>query len=668
MKQNQYRWYGLLAAFLFLGLLAACGPAGTGSELPQVGGETTAERETGEMAGIVERGQESDREPVVDGRSSLEIDPGSVQQDANGIEVGFTVEGRPYKGDPNAPVLIEEFSDYQCPFCERFASQTLPSLLANQIANGEAVFVYYDFPLTNHPQAIPAANAARCAGDQGAANYWAMHDEIFEHFGEWANNRANQFFSDYAANIGLDMEAFATCLENETHVELVRADLALGQSRGVRSTPSFFLNGQPLIGAQPINTFNEAIAMVLAGESIVEEAPEPVAPGALPTPVPIGLDDGAATLGSPDANVTIVEFTNYQCPFCARHSLQTMPSIVSELIETGRVYYVLKDLMLDNMPSGLLAATAARCAGEQDAYWEMHHGLFERQQEWSQSSSPASVITSIAEDLGLVMADFTACVESGRYDEAIEANRQEALSFGMTGTPGFFIDGFPISGAQPFELFEYAVELAEMGELAEAYRPREQQQQPPPEPTGPIDVPEDGAALVLGNPDAPVTIVEFTDYQCPFCARHAMQTLPQIKANFVETGLVRYVIMDFPIVSNHPQATKAAEAARCAGDQDAYLEMHDLIFVNQQQWSRNEQAVSLFISYAEQIGLNMAAFTECLESDRYETTVLANLQTGVELGIRGTPSFFANGYFINGAQPYELFAQAVQELMAETGR
>jgi hypothetical protein len=74
----------------------------------------------------------------------------------------------------------------------------------------------------------------------------------------------------------------------------------------------------------------------------------------------------------------------------------------------------------------------------------------------------------------------------------------------------------------------------------------------------------------------------------------------------VDTGLVRYVIMDFPIVSNHPQATKAAEAARCAGDQDAYVEMHDLIFVNQQQWSRNNDAPNLFISYAEQIGLDMA--------------------------------------------------------------
>jgi protein-disulfide isomerase len=668
MKQNRYGWHWLLASFLLLGLLAACGPAGTGSELPQVGGQTTGD--SGEMAEIVERGQERESELIADGRSGLEIDSSSIEQDAAGIEVGFTVEGRPYRGDPSAPIVIEEFSDYQCPFCDRFASQTFPSLLDNQIANGEAVFVYYDFPLTSiHPQAIPAANAARCAGDQGAAAYWAMHDHLFDHFGEWSNNRANQFFTDYAANIGLDLEQFTTCLENETHFEAVQADLALGQSRGVRSTPSFFLNGQPLIGAQPLNVFNQAIATIMAGESIVEEAPEPVAPGALPTPVPIALDDAAATLGSLDASVTIVEFTDYQCPFCARHSMQTMPAIISELVETGRVYYVIKDLPLDMHPIAPLAAAAARCAGEQDTYWAMHDLLFERQQAWSQAADPANTILTIGEELGLEMDDFATCLDSGKYDDVIRANMNEAISYGMTGTPGFFIDGYPISGAQPFELFAYAVELAELGELAEAYRPREeQQQQPPQEPTEPIDVPEDGAAFVMGDPIAPVTIVEFTDYQCPFCARHATQTMPQIKANFIDTGQVRYVIMDFPIISNHPQATKAAEAARCAGDQEAYLEMHDVLFERQQQWSGNINAAGLFIDYAEQIGLEMATFTECLESGQYESAVLANLQTGVELGIRGTPSFFANGYFINGAQPYELFEQAVQELSAESGR
>jgi protein-disulfide isomerase len=675
--KHRYGWHWLFASFLFLGLLAACGPAAPDTSMPQVAepneDAVVAEGEeagASEMAAVVERGSGGDNKPAEEGRTALVIDSSRVEQDAAGIEVGFTQEGRPYRGDPGAAIVIEEFSDFQCPFCGRFATETLPSLLENQIAGGDAVFVYYDFPLTSiHPQAVAAANAARCAGDQGAAAYWAMHDHLFDHLGEWGNNRANQFFTDYAADIGLTLEPFTACLEEETYFDEVRADLALGQSRGVRSTPSFFLNGQPLVGAQPVNVFNEAIATLMAGESIVEEAPEAPAPGALPTPVAIALDDAAATLGSPEAQVTIVEFTDYQCPFCARHSMETLPSIINELVETGRVYYVLKDLPLDMHPIAPLAATAARCAGEQEAYWEMHDLLFEQQEEWSNASDPTAVMANIAAELELNQADFATCLDSGKYDEVIQANMAEAISYGMTGTPGFFIDGYPLSGAQPFELFAYAVELAELGELAEAYRPREQQQQqPPPEPTGPVEVSEEGAAFVTGDPNAPVTIVEFTDYQCPFCARHASQTMPQIKANFVDTGQARYVIMDFPIVNNHPQAAKAAEAARCAGDQDAYLAMHEAIFVNQQQWSGNTQATSLFIDYAEQIGLDTAVFAECLEGGRYETAVLANLQTGVELGIRGTPSFFLNGYFVNGAQPYELFEQAIGELAADSGR
>ena len=89
----------------------------------------------------------------------------TVETDADGIQVGFTEDGRPYRGDPNAPVLMEEYSDYQCPFCGRFFEQTFPSINNNQIANGEVLLVFYDFPLNIHPQAEVAANAARCAGE-----------------------------------------------------------------------------------------------------------------------------------------------------------------------------------------------------------------------------------------------------------------------------------------------------------------------------------------------------------------------------------------------------------------------------------------------------------------------------------------------------------------------
>lgn len=592
--------------------------------------------------------------------SLIQVAAGTSAYDENGVEVGFTVEGRPYRGNPNAPVLMEEFSDYQCPFCARFSQQTRPSLLRNQIANGDMLLVFYDFPLTSiHPQAVAAAHAARCAGEQGAIAYWEMHDLLFNTISAWSNSRADEIFAGYAVQLGLAESSFRECQENGRYNEAINTDLQLGQSRGVRSTPSFFINNQPFIGAQPLEAFNSAIAIVKTGQALPTEVPPAPTPNPAiaPTPATIRVADAAMVLGNPAAPVTIVEFSEYQCPFCARHALQTMPQIISELIEKGRVYYVFKDFPLDQIhPQARAAAVAARCAGEQEAEWPMHDLLFQRQQSWSGQANVNALFTGYAMELGLNEAAFESCITSGRYDEVIQQNLEEGTALGVQGTPAFFINGFPVSGAQPFELFAYAVELAEDGTLADAYvRPPEPT--PVPAPSGPVDVPIAGS-YGMGDPNAPVTIIEFTDIQCPFCARHHSQTLPQIIANYVDKGLVYYVVKDFPLVSIHPQAVQAAEAARCAGDQGAYFAMYDRLFSGQSSWSGRSNAAAIFGEYALELGLNSVDFTTCLESQKHQAAVLADLELGSRLGVNGTPAFFINGYFLSGAQPYATFVEA----------
>jgi len=192
-----------------------------------------------------------------------------------------------------------------------------------------------------------------------------------------------------------------------------------------------------------------------------------------------------------------------------------------------------------------------------------------------------------------------------------------------------------------------------------AQQAQQQQQQVPPTPSGPVDIPMDNVAFAIGSPDAPVTIVEYTDYQCPYCSRHFAQTYPQLKENYVDTGLVRYVFKDFPLTSIHPQAQLAAEAARCAGEQNAYLEMHDALFGNQNQWSGQANTVDFFVSYAEQIGIEPTPFTECLESHRYQKAVEDDLNEGIDFGVRGTPTFFINGMIFVGAQPLNAFDQMI---------
>lgn len=584
---------------------------------------------------------------------------------AAGIPVGFTEEGRPYRGNTDAPIVMEEFSDFQCPYCARFAAETLPGLLENQIAAGQVKVIYFDFPLNSiHPQAAAAANAARCAGENGAAAYWAMHDRLLANPDEWSNSEANTVFLGYAAEMGFGGDEFAACLEENRHAAAVEADLALGQSRGVSSTPTFFLNDQPVIGAYPLDYFNQAIAAVVAGETIAAQPEaEPQGPTVKPTPATIVMDNLAAERGDPNAAVTIVEYTDYQCPYCLRHASETLPRLLTEMIDTGRARYVIKDFPLDSIhPEARAAAVAARCAGDQDAYWEMHDALFARQGEWAGLGAGANdVFTNLASELALDVTAFTECVAGGRHAAVVQANQDEGIALGVTGTPAFFINGFPVSGAQPFELFEYAIGLAEEGTLADAYvAPEEAQAQPTP--AGPVEV-NTGDAFSIGEPNAPVTIVEFTDFQCPFCSRHFLETYPQIKANYVDTGQVRYVFMDFPLSSIHPQAQLAAEAARCAGDQAQYMEMHDALFSRQEEWGGRDDAGEVFVGYAQELGLDGTAFGECLNSRAHESAVLADLEEGVRVGVDGTPAFFINGNFVSGAQPFEVFQQLIDSLL-----
>ncbi len=690
MRLKQLPTY-LIFLTLFTLLIVACEPApeNNGDTINAIGFadpsiieseqlSTQADLTSPQLSGAVDVDtvSESGGETAVSSSSTQTNLPtnSDIETDARGIQVGFTEDGHPYRGNPNAPVVIEEFSDFQCPFCSRFFNETLPAIEEEHIVNGTAVFIYYDFPLTNiHPQAMPAANATRCAGEQSIVAYWAMHDFLFVDPDAWSNDNFAAVFIEAGINLGLDMDSFTSCLESDKYFPQIQEDLNLGVSRGVRSTPSFFINDQPLIGAQPLSTFMSAIETISDGGEIAaapQAAPPQSAPPSVPQPAPtpasIPLESYAAVMGDPNAPVTIIEYTDYQCPFCKRHTAETMPRIINELVDTGQVYYVLKDFPLDEIhPDARSAANAARCAGEQDAYWEMHDAIFTEQEEWAGLGAAADdYFVQLGGSLGLDEGELEECVVNGRYDAAVQANYEEGVALGISGTPNFFIDGYPVVGARDFELFEYAVELAKAGTLADAYVQQQPQQQEAPPPTrGVVEVPL-GDAIAIGDPNAPVIIVEYTDFQCPFCARNFAQTFPRIKENYVDTGVVYYVFKDFPL-SIHPQAEPAAEAARCANAQEAYLPMHDLLFGRQAEWQNRDDAVDIFIGYASELGLDNNVFTQCMNNHTYLEAIRADFAEGTQLGVNGTPAFFLNGYFVSGAQPYDLFEQAITQLAAE---
>lgn len=141
-----------------------------------------------------------------------------------------------------------------------------------------------------------------------------------------------------------------------------------------------------------------------------------------------------------------------------------------------------------------------------------------------------------------------------------------------------------------------------------------------------------------GDDDAPITVVEFGDYQCPGCGAFATGVKPQIDLQLVESGRVNFIFYDFPLTTIHPHAFLAARSARCAGDQDLYWEYHSEIFRNQSTWSPMPSPIGAFVGYAEAVGADGDAFEACVRSDRHADVVTANMRLGYELGVSGTPT------------------------------
>jgi protein-disulfide isomerase len=194
----------------------------------------------------------------------------------------------------------------------------------------------------------------------------------------------------------------------------------------------------------------------------------------------------------------------------------------------------------------------------------------------------------------------------------------------------------------------------------------------PPPPPNPAEKLETAVAVgslpTRGNKSAPVTMIEFSDYQCPFCKRHLQQTVPTLVKDYVDSGKVRYAFRDFPLEQIHPLAIKAAEAARCAGEQGKYWEMHDRLFANQNALEKEKLP-----EHAKAIGLDDAKLGKCVDEGRYASAVKQDIEAGTQIGIRGTPAIVLgrtdgdqvkDAVLIRGAHPVAIFKTEIEKLLA----
>ncbi len=174
------------------------------------------------------------------------------------VRYDIPTDGFPSLGPADAKITIVEFSDFQCPFCRQFQQNTYQPLL--DAYPNEIRFVYRNLPLTSiHPNAMGAAIAAQCANDQNA--FWPFHDKLFS-----SESLGDDVYKQYATDLSLDMDKFNACLTSGDHDAAIKADMDYSLSIGVQSTPTFFVNGLAIVGAQPLSNFQQLIDKELAGE------------------------------------------------------------------------------------------------------------------------------------------------------------------------------------------------------------------------------------------------------------------------------------------------------------------------------------------------------------------------------------------------------------------
>jgi protein-disulfide isomerase len=393
------------------------------------------------------------------------------------LRIRVDVAGAPVRGPADAPITIVEWSDFQCPFCVR-AEETLTRL--RQEYPDQIRFVWRDLPLPFHDQARPAAIAARAAGAQG--KFWAMHDRLYaDHVAPLGRER----FEKEAGELGLDSKRFRAALDAEEGKSGIDADLVAATKAGATGTPTFFINGKVLSGAQPYETFKARIddelkvtdAMIAKGTprarlyaALMKEA-LPVRPPAKATknndedgePGPEAdtkiypVKPGAApSKGPADAPLVLVVFSDFQCPFCKR----VEPTLAEvEKHYPGKVRVVWKNYPLPFHANAEPAAEAAMAADAQGKFWPMHDRLFANNTALDRES-----LENYAAAIGLDLPRFRADLDAGRWKARVEADKQEGTELGVVGTPAVFINGRKIAGAYPFETFQKIAD-AELGKL-----------------------------------------------------------------------------------------------------------------------------------------------------------------------------------------------------------
>lgn len=386
------------------------------------------------------------------------------------------VGNAPARGPADALITIVELSDFACAFCGR-AQTTLAEL--ERLYPGQLRMVYRHNPL-DMDDASMAAEASMAAAAQG--RFWPMHDRLYAAGGRVERAQVE----DFALALGLDLGRFRRDLDTHRHLPHIAADAELAHGLGIYSTPTFFINGRPLLGALPLSEFVQVVEEELARARTLLARGTPrhriydtILAGAQPRGAPLDTSrpesdaarsaelDAARiyragpglpghTIGPEQALLTVVVFSDFQCPYCVR----LQPALQALRREYGDdVRIVFRHLPLSSHPRAQLAAEAAVAAAMQGKLWEFHDHLFAAPGRLARAD-----LERHARAIGLDMAAFRAALDDRRYLELVATDAAAAGALGVRGTPTMIVNGTPVVGSAPFEYLQrliFAPKLAE---------------------------------------------------------------------------------------------------------------------------------------------------------------------------------------------------------------
>jgi protein-disulfide isomerase len=374
----------------------------------------------------------------------------------------------PVLGNEKAPVTVVIFSDYQCPFCKR-AEETVKKV--TETYGDKVRVIWKDQPLPFHPRAKPAANLAlEARAQKGDKGFWDVHDKLFAS----APKLEDADLENIAKDAGLDVAKAKDAMAKDKYKATIEADQGLAEDLNASGTPHFFINGRRLVGAQPFEKFQpiideevkkaeglraKGVAADKVYDEIMKEGKEP------PPPEKKQVAAAGKDLpfkGGEKAKVVIQEFSDFECPFCSR-----VEPTVKQVQEAygDKVKFVWRHKPLPMHKNAPLASEASVEIFKQkgnDGFWKYHAKLFENQKTPDGLLRPA--LEKYAEELGADLGKFKKALDEHTHKAAVDADSKVADDAGISGTPAFVINGYFISGAQPFGKFKKAIDRA----LAEA--------------------------------------------------------------------------------------------------------------------------------------------------------------------------------------------------------